>query len=83
MRIAGDIRQQVPEDAVDEVEGDEAGVGNLAEGKLHFIGSVIEAFVHAGGLAGGADECAAEQIGQSGVMLPVGDEASQQIGSAQ
>ena len=44
---------------------------------------VVARFVHARRLAGRADEQAAEQIAQAGVVVPIGEQAGQQVGAAQ
>ena len=45
--------------------------------------SPIRASVDAWGLRGRADEDAREQEGQAGVVVPVADEAAQQVGTSQ
>ena len=56
---------------------------NLAQGDFQLVNLVVARFVHARGLAGGADEHAAEQIAQAGVVVPVQEQAGQERGAAQ
>lgn len=53
------------------------------EGNFQFGEVVGTAFINAGGLAGGADELVGEEVGKAGMVLPVGDEAAEQVGAAQ
>ena len=77
--------EQVAEDAVDEPGRIAAvgPVGHLAEGDLQFVERVVARLVDARRLAGRADEQAGEEIGQRRVVLPVADQAAQQVGPAQ
>jgi hypothetical protein len=56
---------------------------HLLEGDFQFVEAFVARLVDARRLAGGADEHAGEQVGQRRVVLPVGDQAAQQVGPAQ
>ncbi len=60
-----------------------AELGHLVEGKLELIKDVVAGLVDARHLAGRAEENAGEKIGERGMVLPVADEALEQIGPAQ
>ncbi len=83
VRVAGDVGEQVAEQAVDQPRLRHFSGGHLLEGDFEFVEPFGATFVDARRLAGGADEQAAEQIGQARVVLPVGDDAAQQVGPAQ
>ena len=55
----------------------------LGEGDLELVEAVVAGLVDAGGLAGRPDEPPGEQVGQGRVVLPVGEEAAEQVGAAQ
>ncbi len=55
----------------------------LLEGDLQLVKALVAGLVHPRRLAGGTDEGAGEEIGQARVVLPVGDQAAQQIGPPQ
>ena len=55
----------------------------LAERDLELVEGVVAGLVDARRLAGRADEPAGEQVRQRRVVLPVGDQAAQQVGAAQ
>ena len=76
MRVAGQVDQQVAEDAVDQPRRAGVGLprtrfGNLLEGDLQFVQRVAAALVHARRLAGRADEAAGKQIRQRRMVVPV------------
>jgi hypothetical protein len=89
--VAGDVDQEVAEDAVDEPRGAGArGVarrGELAvelqECDLELVDAVVARLVDPGALARGADEEPAEEVAERGVLVPVGEQALQQVGPAQ
>ena len=85
MRVAGEIDQQVAEDAVHQPRRAVAlaAVRNQLEGDFQFIQAVGARLVDARRLAGGADEMAGKQIRQRRMIEPVADQAAQQIGPAQ
>ena len=83
VRVAGDIGEDVAEDAVDEPRRDVAEIGHLAEGELQFVEGVVARLVDAGHLAGRAEEDAGEEVGERRVVLPVADQAAQEVGAAQ
>ena len=56
---------------------------DLAEGDLQLVQRVVARLVDARVLAGRADEQAGEQVGQRRVVVPVADQALQQVGPAQ
>jgi hypothetical protein len=56
---------------------------HLLEGDFQFVEAFVARLVDARRLAGRADEHAGEQVGQRRVVLPVGDQAHQQVGPAQ
>ena len=55
----------------------------LRQRDLQFVDLIVARLVDAWGLAGGADEQAAEQVAQRGVVVPVGQQAGQQVRPAQ
>ena len=63
--------------------GTAAVVGDLLEGEFEFVDLIVAGLVDAGRLAGGADEQAAEEIRKRGMIVPIADEAAEQIGPAQ
>src|ERR1017187_10372710 len=58
-------------------------IGDLVEGDFQFVDGIRACLVHARMLTGGTDEQSREQIGQGRVIVPVSDQASQQIGTPQ
>jgi hypothetical protein len=88
MRVAGRVDQQVAQHAVDDPGRDALaaiadGRRELAEGDLEFIDRIVARLVDARRLTGRADEQAREKIRQRGVVVPVTDQAAQQVGAAQ
>ena len=88
MRVAGHIHQQVAKQPVDEPGFDDFFSGlvalvHLLEGDLQFVQAVVARFVDARRLAGRTDEHAGEQIRERRMVLPVSDQAAQQIGAPQ
>ena len=90
--VAGEVGEQGPEGPVDQgAKGSEgsrrrdrcAQPLDLGEGDLQLVQRVRAALVHPRGLAGGADEPAGERVAQARMVLPVGEQADQQIGSPQ
>ena len=86
--VAGHVHQNVAQGPVDHPGGHVGAqllpvFNDLAQGDFQLIDLVIARFVHARGLAGRADEHAAEQIAQAWVVVPVKDQAGQQLGAAQ
>ena len=83
--VAGDVDQQVAENAVDQPGRHRraVGVGNLPEGELEFVELIVARLVDARRLARRPDAQAGEQVGQRRMVLPVGDQAAQQIGAAE
>ena len=76
MRIAGDVDEQIAEQAVDEPERrGSPGAGDLRQRDFEFVELVVARLVDARRLAGRADEQAREQIGQRRVALPIENEA--------
>src|SRR6266446_8126090 len=55
----------------------------LREGELQLVHTVIAGLVDARGLAGGAAEQAGKQVGQGRVVVPIGEQAAEQVGPAQ
>ncbi len=88
MRVAGEVGEQVAQQPVDE-----PGRGrrlpcrvrapHLLERDLELVEAVVARLVHPRRLARRADEGAREQVRQRRMVLPVGDEALQQIRPAQ
>ncbi len=86
--IAGDVDQEVAQGAIDKpswgVDAVARAAGaQLGQGDFEFVDLIVARFVHPRSLAGGADEQAREQIAQAGMVVPVGDQAGQQIGASQ
>ena len=82
--VAGDVGEQVPEQPVD-VPGAYVVTEprELGEGDLQLVERLRAALVDPRRLAGRADEAAGEQVGQRRVVLPVGQQADEQVGAAQ
>ena len=83
VRVAGHVDQQVAEDAVDQPRRAVGIVGHLLERDLQFVQRVAASFVHTRRLAGRAQERTREQVRQAGMVLPVGDQAAQQVRTPQ
>jgi hypothetical protein len=84
MRVATGIDQQVAEQAIH--QPGRAGFTrrwHLLEGDLQFIERIIARLVDARGLRGRADEQAGEEIGEGWVVMPIAQQTSQQVRSAQ
>ncbi len=81
--VAGDVDQQVAQQAVHDPGLGFLATVDLAEGDLQLVQHFIATLVHAGRLAGGPQEEAGKQVGQAGVVLPVGNQALQQVRAAQ
>jgi len=47
----------------------------LLKGDLHLVKAIVAGFVDARRLAGGPDKQAGKQVGEGGMIVPVGDEA--------
>ena len=56
---------------------------DLAEGDFEFVEAVVARLIDARRLAGRPDEKTGKEIGKTRVVVPVGDQAAQQIGTAQ
>ena len=83
MRVAGHVDQQMAEDAVDQPGRAVAAVGDLLEGDLQLVEAVVPGFVDPRRLARRPDEHAREQVRQRRMVVPVGDQAAEQVGPAQ
>ena len=86
--VAGDVDQQVAEDPVDQPgRAIQAGrgerVGDLPQRDLQLIKLIVARFIHARRLAGRADEQAAEQVAERGMVLPIPDQRGEQVRAAQ
>ena len=85
--VAAGIDQQVAQDAVDLPGRRIAHVAraalDLGECDLDLVHRVVACLVDARRLTGRADEQAGEQIGQCRVVVPVADQAAQQVRPAQ
>jgi hypothetical protein len=82
VRVASGIHQQVAEDSIYDPRWNIAMIGNLAERDFQFVHLIVACFIHARGLAGWAHELPAEEIRQRRVIVPIPNEAAQQIGPA-
>ena len=84
VRVAGDVDQQVAEQAVDEPRLRRPRPrGSLLEGDLQLVEAVVARLVDARRLARRADEEPGEEVGEARMVLPVGEQAAQQVGPAQ
>ena len=81
--IAADVGEEVAEDAVDKPGWDFAKFGDLVEGDFEFVEGVVAGLVDTGCLGGGADEEAAEEVGEGGVIVPVGEEGAEEVRAAE
>ena len=84
MRVAGDVGQQVTEQPIDEPgrNGTARPPVVCAERDLELVDAVVPGLVDARRLAGRADEEAGEQIRQRRMVVPVRQQAAQQIRAA-
>ena len=87
VRVAGHVDEQVAEEAVDEpgrawVAGARVGL-ELAERELQLVEAVVARLVDARRLARRADEHAGEQVRERRMIVPVADEAAEQVGPPQ
>jgi hypothetical protein len=86
--VAGDVDQDVAQRAVDQpgrhlLAVDGLVLLDLAQRDLQLVELVVARLVHPRRLAGGADEQAAEQVAEAGVVVPIGQQAAQHIGPPQ
>ena len=82
MRVAGQIDQQIAEDQIDLPRENRCTVGRvgyLLERDFHFVQSISAAFIDARSLTGRSDETARKQVRQRRMVVPITDQASQQI----
>ena len=85
MGITCQIGQKVTEDPIDEPRrrGRGALIRNLIECDFQLVDGIGARLIHTRMLAGGTDERAREQIRKRWVVVPVTDQAPQQIGPPQ
>ncbi len=85
MRVAGDVGEQVAVHAIDEPRRTDAGarIGHRARRDLELVHRVVARLVDPRRLAGRADEQPRKEIRERGMILPVVQQAAQQIGAAQ
>src|SRR5438128_61424 len=85
MRIAGEIGQQVAQYAVYYPRRDvvSSWLWKLRQRDLHFVKLRVARFVDTRMLRGRADEQARKQVRQRRVILPITNEAAEQVGPAQ
>ena len=88
VRVAGEIDEEIAEQPVDEPRGRPAtrraaGSAHLVDGDLQLVEALVPRLVDPRGLAGGSDESAREQVREGGMVVPVGDQARQQVGPAE
>jgi len=81
--VAGEVGQQMPHDPVGHPRRLGRAGFHQVQGRLQFVGVLGAGLVGAGRLRGGADEQAAEQVGQRRMVVPVGDHAGEEVGPAQ
>ena len=86
VRVAGEVHEQVAEQAIDQ-PGAIALLRlrqhaiQLLERDVELVEVVVTRFVGTRRLAGRTDERSGEQVGQGRMVLPVGDEAAQHVGA--
>ncbi len=84
MGVAGDIDQQVAQQTVDHPRRDFfTRLGHLSEGDFHFVERVVARFIDARRLRGRADEQAGKQVRQRWMVMPVAEQAAQQVRATQ
>ncbi|CAB4583968.1 unannotated protein [freshwater metagenome] len=87
VRVARGIAEDVAEDAIDEPRRRRASLVilllQLAEGQLKLKQRVIACLIDTRALAGGADEEAAEEVAEAGMVVPVAEQRFEQVGPAQ
>ena len=83
MRVARHVHQQVPEDAVHQPRRTGLAFRQLAEREFQFVQALVPRLVHARRLARRTDEQPGQQVRQRGPIVPVGQQAPQQVGPPQ
>jgi len=83
MGVARHIRQDIAEQPVGDPGRHVLAGLDLGEGDFQFREAVLARLIDARMLAGRADELAAEQERQAGMVVPEPDHRFQQVGSAQ
>ena len=87
VRVAGEVDEEVAEQAVDQPGQARRALGlqpvELGERDLQLVEAVVAPLVDARRLARRAHEAAGEQVGERRVVLPERDEAAQQVRAAQ
>ncbi|MNP57590.1 hypothetical protein D3C76_1524310 [compost metagenome] len=82
--VAGHVDQQVAQQSVHQPgRALLARRRHLGEGNFQLIQGVIARFINARGLGCRADEQSGKQVGQRRVVMPVADQAAQQIRTPQ
>ena len=86
--VAGQVNQEIAQQPVDQPRRFAFHAGSrlfrhLLKGDFQFVKVIVARFVDPRRLTGGTDKHACEKIRQRGMVLPVADEALQQIRSAQ
>src|SRR5262249_48446783 len=84
MRIARHIDQQVAQQAVDK-PGRNAAAGrrDLPERDFEFIKGIVPPLIEAWRLTGRSDEKPGEQVGERWMVLPIVQNAGQEVGAAE
>ena len=83
VRVPSDIDQQVAEDAVDDPRRHRLSFGDLFASDLQLVDRIADPFIDPRRLARRADELTGEEVRQRRMIVPIADQAPQQIGSAQ
>ena len=83
MRVARQVDQQIAEEAIDDPRRRAALRAICAEGRFQFVEALVAGLVDPRGLARRPDEQAGEQIRQRRPVVPIGHQASQQVGAAE
>src|SRR3954453_6149873 len=83
MRVARCVREQVPENSVHEPRRRVAILRDLFESDLQFVEGIVAGFIHARMLTGRADEQSREEERQGRMILPISEQAAQEVGAPQ
>ena len=88
MGVAGDIDQNIAQSAIHQPRRHVIAIffavgSDFTQGDFQLVELVVSGFIHTRRLAGWADKHAGKQIAQRRVVVPIGYQAGQQLGTAQ
>ena len=83
MRVAGDVHEQMAEDPIDQPRRDRSFLRELLERQFQFVECIASAFIDTRSLTRWPDELPRKDVRQGRVVVPIRDQAPQQIGPSQ